>query len=315
MISRREFVAANVMGFVSVLSAADTSIAAESAIPIIETHTHFYDPTRPVGVPWPAKSEALLYRPVLPAEFKALTKPFGITGTIIVEASPWLEDNQWLLDLAQNDPFIVGIVGNLSPGTDLFAQQLSRFAKNPLFRGIRISATAIHQQIDQQQFVSDLKRMVDHDLELDVNGGPEMSLLVDQLAQKLPQLRIVINHLANLKIDGQSPPLSWKGDLKSAAKHQNVYLKVSALVESARVNGKAVPQNLSHYRPVLQAAWETFGVDRLIFGSNWPVSDLAAPYGTVFHIVSEFFQEQGADAIEKFFARNAQEAYRWKIRR
>src|SRR2546422_9274246 len=65
---------------------------------IIDTHTHFYDPTRPQGVPWPPKSETMLYRPVLPEEFVSKAKPLGVTGTIKVEASAWLEDNQWVLD-------------------------------------------------------------------------------------------------------------------------------------------------------------------------------------------------------------------------
>ena len=65
---------------------------------IIDTHVHFYDPTRPQGIPWPGKNNKQLYRPVLPDEFKRLSKPFGVAGTIVVEASPWIEDNQWWLD-------------------------------------------------------------------------------------------------------------------------------------------------------------------------------------------------------------------------
>ena len=70
---------------------------------IIDTHTHFYDPTRPQGVPWPPKENQLLYRTVLPADAQALAAPVGVTGTVVVEASAWLEDNQWILDLAAND--------------------------------------------------------------------------------------------------------------------------------------------------------------------------------------------------------------------
>ena len=71
---------------------------------IIDTHVHFYDPTRPQGIPWPGKNNKQLYRPVLPDEFKRLSKPFGVAGTIVVEASPWIEDNQWCLDLAAKEP-------------------------------------------------------------------------------------------------------------------------------------------------------------------------------------------------------------------
>src|SRR5512133_2472255 len=102
----------------------------------IDTHTHFYDPSRPQGVPWPSPNEKLLYRTVLPKQYRTLKVPQTISGTVVVEASPWVEDNQWVLDLAAKEPFILGLVGNLPVGTKPFAQHLKRFAANPLFRGI-----------------------------------------------------------------------------------------------------------------------------------------------------------------------------------
>src|SRR5215467_10014461 len=103
---------------------------------IIDTHTHFYDPTRAQGVPWPEPGDEVLYRRVLPEDYKRLAVPEGVTGTVVVEASQWLEDNQWILDLAAREPFIVGFVGNLQPGAQDYAASLDRFAANPLFRGI-----------------------------------------------------------------------------------------------------------------------------------------------------------------------------------
>ena len=287
----------------------------KTGFPIVDTHTHFYDPTRPEGVPWPAKNDAVLYRPVLPREFESLTKPLGVTGTIIVEASPWVEDNQWLLDLATNHPFILGIVGNLSPGTALFAKELARFSRNSLYRGIRIGSSQVKAGLDRPEFLLDLQRLVDADLELDVNGGPETLMLVDRLAGRIPELRIVINHLSNIKIDGKQPPAEWLGGLKAAASHSQVFLKVSALIESARTDAEKAPQATEFYHPVLQAAWQAFGEDKLIYGSNWPVSELAGPYELVLQIVTDFFQNQSLSAREKFFAKNASIAYAWKPRR
>ena len=88
---------------------------------IIDTHTHFYDPFRPQGVPWPEKDDEILYRRALPEDYKALAVPEGVTGTVMVECSPWVEDNQWVLDLAATDPFIVGLVGHLEPDDPDFA--------------------------------------------------------------------------------------------------------------------------------------------------------------------------------------------------
>ena len=87
---------------------------------IIDTHTHFYDPSRPEGVPWPGPDNELLYRTVLPADYRQFAEPEGVTGTVVVEASGWLEDNQWILDLAEEDPFIVGLVGHIDPARPEF---------------------------------------------------------------------------------------------------------------------------------------------------------------------------------------------------
>ena len=92
---------------------------------------------RSQGVPWPKKKDGILYQPALPDRYRKIAVPLGIVGAIEVEASPWLEDNQWVLDVAAKDKIIVGTVGNLEPGKPDFRKQLERFQRNPLFRGIR----------------------------------------------------------------------------------------------------------------------------------------------------------------------------------
>ena len=123
--------------------------ALHSSSAFIDTHTHFYDPSRPQGVPWPSKGDAVLYRTVLPAEYKRFAEALGVGGTVVVEASPWLEDNQFILDLAMDEPFILGLCGNLPPGENSFKQHLSRFTKNPLFRGIRISGDGWRSKVGE----------------------------------------------------------------------------------------------------------------------------------------------------------------------
>lgn len=277
---------------------------------IIDTHTHFYNPTRPQGVPWPGKDDKLLYRRILPDDYKSFAKPLGVTGTIVVEASPWIEDNQWVLDLAAKDPFVVGLVGHLRPGDDDFAQNLKRFAANRHFRGIRIGHAMLKERLDRPEFVRDLKSLADHDLELDVNGGPEMPGDVARLAERLPTLRIVINHCANVRIDGKTPPAAWHDGIRAAAKHAAVFCKVSALVEgTGRTDGKA-PEDVTFYKPTLDVIWNAFGENRLIYGSNWPVSERFAPYAVVQKIVADYFADRGREASEKYFHRNAVAAYK-----
>jgi predicted TIM-barrel fold metal-dependent hydrolase len=310
MPTRREFIL-DTLGFLG----AATLRAAPAPMPIVDTHTHFYDPERPQGVPWPAKNDAALYRRVLPEHFRAMAAPLGVTGTVVVEASSWVEDNQWVLDLAAKDPFVLGLVGNLSPGTDDFAKHLKRFAANPIFRGIRVNSGPLKAGLERPEYMADLKRVLDADLELDINGGPELLPLVDQVSTRLPDLRIVINHLANVKIDGPNLNQEWLSGMQTAARHPHVFLKVSALVESASRDGRQAPRDPGYYVPVLESMWKTFGEDRLVYGSNWPVSERAADYAVILNIVKDFFHTKGAEPSAKFFATNAKSAYRWPERK
>src|SRR5262245_12605261 len=114
--NRRTFISA-------ATGAAFTGVYAGAAqIPIIDCHIHLFDTTRPQGVPWPDKKDTVLYQPALPDRYRKIAVPLGITGAIEVEASPWLEDNQWVLDVAAKDSLIVGTVGNLEPGKPDFAK-------------------------------------------------------------------------------------------------------------------------------------------------------------------------------------------------
>jgi predicted TIM-barrel fold metal-dependent hydrolase len=304
-LARREFLLHGLAGALAAGAAAGNAFAKEEAqLDIIDTHTHFYDPMRPQGVPWPGKNATALYRPMLPAEFRKLAEPHGVVGTVVVEASPWVEDNQWLLDLAEKEKTIVGVVGHLDPGVDDFQEHLRRFARNPLYRGIRISHGALSEGL-KANLVERCKLLVEHDLELDVNGGPEMPAQVADLARQLPELRIVINHCANVRIDGREPPPNWRKAMAAAARGANVFCKVSALPATLAAD---------RYRPVLDALWALFGEDRLLFGSNWPVSGRGEQFGKMLGFVRDYFTDKGEAASKKFFRSNSQLAYAWRQR-
>ena len=283
----------------------------KAALPatIVDTHTHFYDTARPQGVPWPAPTEKMLYRPVLPEEFVKMTKPLGVTGTIEVEASAWLEDNQWVLDLAAKHPVIIGTVGHLEPGKPEFRQTLARFQKNKLFRGIRLIASGdrgFAPGLPQADFLSDMRALAEAGLELDAIGGPSLLPHLVRLTDRVPALRVVINHLPF------DPPAeaaaAYQAALRELGKRAQVYAKVSNV---PRRSGDRVPDEVSFYRPALDELWEVFGEDRLIYGSNWPVSARIAPYQTAFKVVREYFATKGQEATEKYFWKNSKAAYRW----
>ncbi len=278
---------------------------------IIDTHVHFYDPSRPQGVPWPLSSDALLYRPVLPDDYRALAVPQPADGVVVVEASAWVEDNQWALDLAEREPLIVGLVGNLPIGSDAFAGHLKRFAANPLFRGIRIRAGSLEAGLSDRAFLRDLRDIADHGLSFDVHSAPAWVAQADRLARAVPNLRLVINHVANVPVTGGQPPEAWQSLMRTLAEHPQIFMKVSGLVEGTRRTEGDAPVSVEHYQPVLETLWRCFGADRLIYGSNWPVSGRFAELATVQQIVAAFFAAKGQEATDKVFWRNAQQAYQW----
>ena len=260
---------------------------------IIDTHIHLYDPTRPQGVPWPAKSDALLYKPVLPAAYASMVRPLGVTGTVVVEASAWVEDNQWVLDLAKDNPIIVGHVGHLEPGTPEFRTHLGRFSRNPLFRGIRLNANGIIAGVARPEFMDDLRRLSDAGLMIDAIGKAAMIPALLKVTDQVPKLRIAIDHMP-------SEPPGWqdsRAELKELAKRSQVYSKVSGVVGTKR--------------ELLDEVWEMFGPDRVMYGSNWPVSDRQAPYTKVLQLMKDYLADKDPAISEKYFWRNSKACYHW----
>ena len=135
-LNRRAFVsslAALPLAAKAVLAAQDP----QPSFPIIDTHIHLFDKTRPEGAPYPRDMPGGGEPPqgmiALPNRYQAITAPFGVVGAIVVEASPRLDDNQWILDVAANAPIIVGLVGRIDPADQAFGKNLDRLHMNPLF--------------------------------------------------------------------------------------------------------------------------------------------------------------------------------------
>jgi len=275
--------------------------------PSIDTHIHVYDPTRPQGVPWPPKNLEVLYSPHLPARFVTLTEGLGVVGAVVVEASPWVEDNQWVLDLAKDNPIIVGFVGNLEVGQPQFASQLKRFAANPLFRGLRLRGVTLPKGPGEAAFADDMKRLADRQLTLDVVGDTPILADVLRIKKMTPDLRMVINHLPFHQWD-KPGAAAMRDALKEVAQLPNVYVKISDVPR--RVDGRLV-EDPAFYRPGLDALWSLFGPDRAIYGSNWPVSDLVAPYASMYKIVAAYFATKEDAEAQKFFWKNSLAAYSW----
>jgi len=285
---------------------------AAASMPVIDCHIHLFDVNRPQGVPWPAKTDSI-YKTALPDRYRKIATPYGIVGAIEVEASPWLEDNQWVLDVAAKDKIIVGTVGDLEPDKPDFRKQLERFHKNPLFRGIRYGNLwdrDFTANISKPETIAGLKAIADADMVMD-SANPDPKLIRDlvRLTDKIPSLRVVVDHLPRLEKPKDPAALkAYLADLHELGKRPQVFCKVSGVVR--RVNDK-VPEDPAFYTSAIDELWNVFGEDRLVYGSDWPNSDLWAEYPVEFKVVKAYFDAKGHAAAEKYFWKNSLRAYKW----
>lgn len=293
--------------------AAGLAAAPASLPPIIDTHIHLFDPTRPQGVPWPPKENKKLYMPALPERYRKLAVPLGIVGAIKVEASPWLEDNQWVLDIAEKDPIIVGVIGNIEPGTPDFRKNLERFGRNRLFRGIRYGTLwgrNFDAAVGRPEVIADLKALAAANMSMDtVASSTKVLANLVRLSDRIPQLRFIIDHLPSLEPPKELAAFrEYEATLRVLSKRSQITVKVSAVLR--RVDGK-VPTDPAFYKPRLDQIFDIFGEDRLIYGSDWPNSDNWGSYQEVFTVVRDYFTGKGPVTAEKYFWRNSVRAYRW----
>jgi L-fuconolactonase len=286
-----------------------------SPIPVIDTHIHLFDPGRPGGVPWPAKTDTALYQAALPERYARIARPLGVTGAIVIEASPLASDNDWVLNVAANHPIIVGMVGDLIPGTPTYPKDLDRLHTNPLFLGIRYGnlwGRDLGVDAQKPEFLSGLKLLAERGLVLDsANPNPALIRAIAGVADHLPDLRIVIDHLPTGRVPSEAAARDeYWSLLRQLAKNKNVFAKLSE-VAAAHIEEAGGP---SFNPDRLDALWDIFGEDHVLYASDWPNSDHHATYQETISILRSYVEAKGPVASEKFFWKNSVAAYRWHRR-
>jgi L-fuconolactonase len=298
------------------LAASHAAHALAQPQPIIDSHIHLFDPNRPGGVPWPEKSDTALYQPATPERYAALSAPLGVVGAIAIEASNLASDNDWLLKVAHDHPLIVGVIGNLVPGSPSYLSDLDRLRANPLFLGFRYGNLwdrDLSSDLAKPHFLDGLKALAQANLVFEsANPDPGLILAILQIAEQVPNLRIVIDHLPHSPIPTElSARAEYTSHLHQLAHRPGVFIKLSEIpvVE----NGKLITDP-HYYRAPLDAIWETFGEDRILFGSDWPNSDHVTSFAQTMSIVQKYIATKSPAAAEKYYWKNSRSAYHWQPR-
>ena len=283
------------------------SLAAPVQVPIIDTHIHLFDTSRPQGAPYQGPPEFTSHVS-LPGEYRAMASPFGVVGAIVVEASGWIEDNLWLLEQSAADSIMVGVVGRLPPEKQEFAEYLDRYHKNPLYRGIRVNQRYFPASLDNPTFIDSLKLLAQADLVMDT-ANPNVELLQSmvRLNDKVPDLRIVIDHLPVLDPKPEEMA-AYKSALAEIHSRPNLFVKLSEILQ--KVDGR-VALDLASHRERLDYLLGIFGEDRILFGSDYPNSVGTATFDQILGLVKEYFASKPHAVAEKYFWRNSQRCYKW----
>ncbi|HEY1877322.1 MAG TPA: amidohydrolase family protein, partial [Rhizomicrobium sp.] len=217
-----------------------------------------------------------------------------------------------------------GEVGDLLPGHPDFGEHLGRLHKNPIYVGIRLSnlwGRNVEELLKKPQVWADLKALSDAGLALDFGGGAREVKQLLQITDRIPGIRIVINHLPGARVpDDTAERAAWQQNTRELAKRPNIYVKFSEIFQRVDERGRRVqtggriPKDLAFYKPRLDEIYETFGPDRLMFASDWTNSEPMSTFGELVALDYEYFTPKGRDVMEKVFWKNSLAAYRWKKR-
>lgn len=251
----------------------------------IDAHQHFWQLRQPFDYSWlNAPSLGVIRRDYLPEHLVPLIRAVGVEHTVVVQTQHNLEENRWALGLAEQNPFLAGVVGWVDLASEACEEQLLEFKQHPRFVGIR-HVTQDEPDDDfivRPEVLRGLRVLEKHGVPFDLLLYVKHLHHVPTLARQLSQLPLVINHLAKPHIkEGRTD--DWLPHLRAAASFPNVFCKLSGLVTEADWQRWKV----ADLRPYVDAALEHFGPHRCMFGSDWPVCELAGTYPQVHAALNE----------------------------
>jgi len=274
----------------------------------VDAHQHFWRLADRQGH-WPPASLAAIHRDFGPADLAPQLQAAGVDATVLVQSLPSVEDTRWMLSVAAETPWVRGVVGWVDFKAPDAAQQIETLARNPLLKGLR----PMLQDLPDNDWIADpacdaaAVAMQRHGLVFDALVLPSQLRGLRRFASRHPGLSIVIDHGAKpLIASGQIHP--WLGDMAALAALPHVHCKVSGLLTEAGERRDVVA-----LQPYVQTLWLLFGARRLLWGSDWPVLNLASDYAGWWQLAQELAQRlypsPQPDDLRALFGDNAVRLY------
>jgi len=271
----------------------------------IDSHQHFWRYNR-TEYDWMRDALANLQRDFLPPDLAPLLTATALDGTVAVQARQTLAETEWLLDLSDRFDFIKGVVGWVDLRSPHVDAQLDQVARHPKLRGIR---HVVHDEPDDRfmlgaDFLAGLNQLRGLGLTYDLLLFPRHLPIAVEVVRRFPHQRFVLDHIAK-------PPIkdhrigAWENDLRELAGFDNVFCKVSGMVTEADWQH----WQPSDFEPYLDIVFDAFGVERLMFGSDWPVCTIAADYEQVVGLVDSYVARRAPHARDAIFGGTAAAVY------
>lgn len=275
----------------------------------IDAHQHFWR-IEDGYYDWIDPSDSVLYRDYVPEDLVHHLKTHSMDGTITVQASPNIKDTELLLELSEKTNSILGVVGWVDVTGHTFKEDLETLKKHKKFVGIRVMIQDFEDPsiLLSSSYMKAFKYLEEQQISVDLLVREIQLPVIVQLLREVPQLRAVIDHLGKPTI-AKAQLDTWEDQLQEIASYSTVYCKLSGLVTEAKVEWK-----IGDFKPYLQRAYDAFGPNRLMFGSDWPVCLVAATYDEVVEIIKSTFEDKLSEEDQhKLFGENAARFYRIDI--
>ena len=275
---------------------------------ILDAHQHFWKYNKEKHS-WINDEMSVIRRDFLPEDLKPVYKQNGIEGCIAVQADQSLNENEFLLNLAQKNTFINGVIGWVDFQDTEIEKYLEKYDDTSLMKGYRhvVQGETDSMFLLRQSFLNGIKQLEKRELVYEILVFPHQLPSVLEFVKLFPKQQFVIDHIAKPYIKSGYID-AWALMMQAIAKYENVSCKISGIITEADYK----KWNIQDLIPYMNIVLEAFGTKRIMYGSDWPVCLVAGNYTQVLNVAKKFSEQLSKEEQNDFFYHNAQKIYQLK---
>ncbi|MEM6800783.1 MAG: amidohydrolase family protein [Bacteroidota bacterium] len=272
----------------------------------IDAHQHFWDYSQE-NYGWISDEMPEIKRSFGPSDLKPLLESEKIDGCISVQARQSLEENEYLLGLAEKHDFIKGVVGWVDLCSDRVEEDLLRYKSHRKMKGFRhVLQDEPHDNFMlQDSFIRGVKKSFEYGYTYDILIFERQLKPTIKFLESFDNQSFVLDHLAKPLIK-EVKTHNWEAGIRQLAQYENLYCKISGMVTEADWK----KWKYEDFLPFLDVVVESFGIDRIMFGSDWPVCLLGSEgYTEMKAIIDRYFEAYSEEDKAKVYGGNAVKFY------